>query len=545
MRYFRSTRFVLVFALSFLPVMAGAEQFRIAGTVVSATTGAPLARARVTIADTANREDFESVVTSEDGRFAFNQLPRGKFSLHGAKRGFIAADYMAHEQFSTAIPTGVGFDTEHLVLQLAPFAILSGKVLDESGDPVRHASVSIYRENRGIGESQIMRHRVANTDDQGFYEFNGLDSGTYFVSVEAKPWYAVHPATFRRPEAETGPSAVDPSLDVAYPVTYYANATEPDEATPIPLRGGDHTEIDFHLNPVPALHIQVRAFGDNERGFTLPMLERPSFDSTENVEAASFENISGGLFEMTGIPPGHYVVHTPGRMRGQPLPAGEMDVELNQNSENLDVSAGTPGSSLKASIQVVGESTLPQNFTIALRNSKMHVVGAQEVNSKGEVDFGDIAPGRYEVLAVSPGKRYSVARISSAGNESEGHFLNVAPGSSLSVSVSLVAGTAQVDGYAERAGKPVAGVMVVLAPNDPESNRQLFRRDQSDLDGSFTLRNVIPASYSVCAIENGWDLDWAKPAVIAHYCEHGRKMIVPSGATGAVHLPNSIEVQSR
>src|SRR5271154_5791071 len=83
-----------------------------------------------------------SGITSEDGRFEFTQLPAGKYALQGAKRGFIEAGYDQHEQFSTAIVTGAGLDTEHLMLRLSPFAVLSGKVFDEAGDPVRQAMVS-------------------------------------------------------------------------------------------------------------------------------------------------------------------------------------------------------------------------------------------------------------------------------------------------------------------------------------------------------------------------------------------------------------------
>ena len=83
-----------------------------------------------------------------------------------------------------------------------------------------------------------------------------------------------------------------------------------------------------------------------------------------------------------------------------------------------------------------------------------------------------------------------------------------------------------VEGFAKRSGKGVQGAMVVLVPKDPESNHELFRRDQSDLDGSFSLQSAIPGSYTIIALENAWDLDWAKPAVLARYCQHGRIIIV-------------------
>jgi hypothetical protein len=69
--------------------------------------------------------------------------------------------------------------------------------------------------------------------------------------------------------------------------------------------------------------------------------------------------------------------------------------------------------------------------------------------------------------------------------------------------------------------------MIVMVPKDPDSNGELFRRDQSDLDGSFSLGTVIPFEYTIVAIENGWDLNWSQPGVIAHYLKTGRKVVVP------------------
>ena len=169
--------------------------FRIAGTVVNAIGGSPLARARVTIVDARNRKNMQSLITSDDGRFDFKQVGAGKYSLQGAKRGFIPGLYDEHEQFSTAIVTGAGLDTENLLLRLAPSAVLSGKILDELGDPVREATVSLYREDRQAGVGRIGKFRVTTTDDQGTYEFAGLDAGSYFISATAKPWYALHPVS--------------------------------------------------------------------------------------------------------------------------------------------------------------------------------------------------------------------------------------------------------------------------------------------------------------------------------------------------------------
>jgi Carboxypeptidase regulatory-like domain len=512
---------------------------RIAGTIVNALGGNPLTRARVSIVDARNPQNRQSMITAEDGRFEFKQLNPGKYGLQGAKRGFIPAAYDEHEGFSTAIVTGTGLDTEHLVLRLSPSAVLSGKILDESGEPVRHASVSLFREDRQVGVGRIIRSRMARTDDQGAYEFAQLDAGSYFISATAQPWYALHPRS--QPDAENLPTSVDQSLDAAYPVTYYGDSTEPDDATPIPIRGGDHLQADIHLNPVAALHLLYHPPGNGEQGFRMPMLQKPSFDGMERVQTGGMQPVSPGVFEITGIAPGRYSVRDPGAGQGNE----DNEINLTTNGQELDMPTAQSAATVKATVQILGEATLPQQIEIALRNSKMRIVSWQEMDKKGEVEFQDLAPGKYDVLAGSRPKAYSVVQISSDSGAIAGHTLNVTAGSSITVTLSLVGGGTNVEGFAKRSGKATAGAMVVLVPKHPDANRELFRRDQSDQDGSFSLRSVIPGTYTIIAIENGWDLDWSRPGIIAHYAKQAQTVTVTEHSPTSLHLVDPVEVQPR
>ncbi len=502
--------------------------FRVAGIVVNSIGGHPLAGARVEVADTKNRQSVQSVVTSDDGRFSF-QVRAGKYSLEGAKRGFISAYYNQHQQFSTAIVTGAGFDTENLVLQLAPHAVLSGKVLDESGTPVRHATVTVYRESRQSGVSVIRAFRQATTDDQG----------TYFVSAKANPWYAVHPVSGQQGEGAL-PYAVDSSLDVAYQTTYYGDATGADDALPIPIRGGDRVEADIHLTPVPALHLLVHVEGNGTHGFNLPTFQHPAFDGTDDVQASGSRMVSQGIFEMTGIPAGRYSVETfsPDGQVKEPT-----EIDLTSNAQELDISSGVPTSTVKAAVRVAGDATIPSGLVMALRNSKGRVAAQSNVDAHGELTFPNVVGGQYTLLAGTPAKPYLV-KIASA-NGASARTLNVPSGSSIDVSLVLIGGEVTVEGIAKQAGKPVSGAMVVLVPRDPELNHELFRRDQSDQDGTFSLLGVVPGTYTVISIENGWDLDWAKPAVIAQYTKRGQSITVGSRANGAMQLPDPVEVQPK
>ena len=530
------------------PATSGGN-YRIAGTVVSKLDGHSLARARITVRDTKDPQKFESLVTAEDGKFEFTGVPAGKYDLHGAKRGFIRASYDQHERFSTAIVTGAGLDTEDLVLRLAPTAIISGKVLDESGDPLRNATVTLYYDDHSSGVNQIRQYHLAQTDDQGSYEIPGIMPGTYFLSANARPWYAVHPNS-NPPDApannkpagtaSTDASSFDRSLDVAYPLTYYSDVTDADSATPIPIGGGERLQIEVHLNPVPSLRLLFRVPDKGEKERIFPGIEQPAFDGSTFLQHDGIRMLSPGLFEVTGVPAGRYNVGLSGsgvalRMKG---------VDFTKDGEEIDTSMAEALSTVKISVQASGEATLPPHLMVGLRSTSRAFTGVP-LNPKGEAELTQIAAGRYDVQVWDGGKLYSITHISAEGAEVSGRSLTVAAGSSPAVSLTVVGGSINVEGKAQRAGKPFAGAMVVLVPRDPEGNRSLFRRDQSDLDGSFNLQNVVPGSYIVLALENGWDLDWSQPGVIAAYVNRGRTIEVGNHFGRSVKLPDAVEVQSK
>jgi hypothetical protein len=507
---------------------------RVAGKVVSKVDGHPLARARIFIRPARDRQKFQSMVTSDDGKFEFSGLPAGKYSLEGTKRGYISAGYDQHDQFSTAIVTGAGIDTEGLLFGLAPAAVITGKVLDEAGDPVRRAMVIGYYDDHSGGVDKIHQFRNAQTDDQGVYEITPLMPGTYFLSATASPWYAVHS------NAELASAGPDSSLDVAYPVTYYADVTDADSATPIPVRGGERIQVDIHLNPVPALHLFFHVPGNGKNGFTYPQLEQPAFEGSTVVQSSGSEMLSPGVVEIMGIPAGRYNI----LMGGAGASLQMNGVDLSRDGEEVDTSAAEAPSSIKVSVRALGEATLPARLSVGLR-SGTRVFAWRPVDPKGEVASQQIAAGRYEVLVGGAEKPYSIRHIAAEGAEISGHTLTVPAAASLSISLTLVGGSTEIQGTVKRAGKAFAGAMVLLVPKNPEVDRDLFRRDQSDLDGTFSLRGVIPGSYRVLAIENGWDLDWSQPGVIAAYLKHGRPIEIGHQGRRPIHLAEAIDVQSK
>jgi protocatechuate 3,4-dioxygenase beta subunit len=524
---------------------SAAGEYRIAGTVVSKSDGHPLERVAVAVIDVKNRKNVRVMITSEDGRFLFQGLTAGKYSLEGRRKGYIDAAYDSHEQYSTAIVTGADFDTEHLILRLPPAGVIAGKVLDESGEPVRHAAVAVYYDDHSSGIAQVGQIRRAQTDDQGDYEVTPLVPGTYFVSASATPWYAVHPNSQLEPDSQleqpgASPVSVDRSLDVTYPLTYYGDETEPENASPIPIRGDDHVTADIHLSPAPALTLRFHVPENAQNGFQLPQLQQTGFDGrTTYVQGTGFRTVSPGVMEITGIPVGKYNV----RLNGEGSGAQMSNLDLNKEGQELDLSSAEALSSVKITVNLSGD--MPHRSVVALRSGRRQVVAWQQVDAKGEAELQQVPAGVYDVLAWNFGKPYSIDRMTVDGAQVQDQKVKVAGGSSPSISLTLIEGSVQVQGVVKRAGKRAAGAMVVLVPKDPELNRDRFRRDQSDLDGTFSLPGVVPGSYTVLAIDNGWELDWSQPVVIAAYLKHGRSVEIANQSGRTVDLGEPIEVQSK
>jgi hypothetical protein len=251
--------------------------------------------------------------------------------------------------------------------------------------------------------------------------------------------------------------------------------------------------------------------------------------------------VSPGLMEITGVPEGKYNV----RIDGKGFTAQMSGLELVSEGQELDLSSAEALSNVKISVRVSGEAKATHRGVVALQPEHKPIVAVQQVNEKGEAELQQVPAGVYDVETWNFGNAYAVDQMTVNGVSVKGHRVAIAAGSSPSISIALVPGDAQVNGIVHRGGKGVAGAMIVLVPKDPNLHRDLFRRDQSDLDGTFSLQRVVPGSYTVLAIDDGWDLDWSEPAVIAAYLKGGRAINIADQSARLVDLGAPIEVQSR
>lgn len=527
---------------------AGSGSHTISGFVLSAATGSPLDRAEVTLSTPGPRgTQVAAVMTGEDGSFRFDSLQSGKYQLQASRRGYITAGYQEHEGFFTAVVVGTDLDTQGLRMRLYPDAIIGGVVTNEVGEPVGGASVALFRQDQTTGEQRILASGTDTTDDTGIYEFARLRPGTYFLSVTATPWYSFHPRPKTDDNGDPLPTDQQPpnTLDVAYPVIFYANATDSSAATPIPLTAGDHLQINFSLHAVPSLHIQVRLSGDSTRGLPPPQFAQDVFGTEQFVAMSGMTMTTGKNGQMVadigGLPPGHYVVRQFGNGRGDSR-ASSVDLTSDQTFDLASLGGSTP---VSGKLAMASGEKLPDRLSILLVPQQgRQFTGGTRVSQDGSFELPSVTEGTYQVQVNAPGSGdLSVVQMAVSGAEFQGNHLTVGSDPVL-LAATIAKGVANITGYAKHGGKGVGGVMILLVPRDPNANRDLFRRDQSNSDGSFSLSRVVPGEYTLVAIEDGWDLDWARPEVDARYLAGGQKLEITADRKN-VDLPAPVEVQPR
>ena len=156
----------------------------IAGTVTTEGTGAPVRRARVTLSG-AELRGGRSTVTTDEGVFTFAALPVGRFTLTASKAGYVDMPYGAKRpgRPGTPIQLAAGQKLENAGVVLPRGSVVTGIVVDDSGEPAPGTQVRVMRYVMRTGEKTLQQAGQDQTDDRGIYRIYGLQPGDYLVSA--------------------------------------------------------------------------------------------------------------------------------------------------------------------------------------------------------------------------------------------------------------------------------------------------------------------------------------------------------------------------
>jgi hypothetical protein len=520
--------------------------FLIAGVVVNALTGQAVPAAAVAIAPVQQGKDrgiSKSMVTGADGRFSFSGLSGGKYSLMAEARGFSLQYFDHHDPFATAIAVGPDRDTEPVVFRLQADASLEGDVTDDNNDPVQNAQVRLFQTTTENGEPETRPVTQTHTNDLGHYRIGHLSPGAYYLAVSARPWYAqnFNPSTRGNNSGADPRAALDAAaLDVTYPLTFYPGTTDSADATPLQLTPGERETADVTLHAVPSLHLRIYTAPAESgipnpagsRAMVFPRISRRIFGGyLDPVFNAPSSWVAPGVVEISALAPGRYMVEVPpstglnGKSGGR---TWYREIDLAGDME-ISASDGPGFATVAGTVFFQGVPRVPSHSSVRLSNPDTGETFRSDITDKGQFDFSadDIRPGRY-IVGLEDVNGFFLERLSASGAKLAGRTLEITGASSVRINALAARGAARVDGTALHDDQPYAGAMIVLVPQDAANNAPLFRRDQSDSDGTFTLRDVVPGQYMVIAIANGWELEWANPAALQPYLKQGGRVEVPA-----------------
>ncbi len=526
---------------------------RAAGTVTSTRDGHGVPHALVTLSPVVTgtaREPASSTLTDNEGHFRFDAVPAGKYHLQASATGYTPSAYQEHGTFSTALVLGRGFSVDHLDLKLTPTALLHGHIVDSNGDPAQRAQISVYRERTPTDQAgtmeRLLRVRDVQTDDDGLWEIGDLQPGRFYIAVTGTPWYAVHP----RPESSNNYQSfrqnIDPALDVAYPTTFYPHAPSEREATPIELHGGDQVAANLTLQTVHAVSITLQVSSPEPTPPLFPPQLVHSVFGEVHFSGAAVERDNDG-WHLTGIAPGEYILQQM-RQRTTMQPSGQQ-ITVGASPLTLTLRADPDNVKLTVRPHLLSGGAVPANLQINLRAVGSEGVLSQAVNEKSEkptAEFTGVPVGEYRVEAFSPNARpLHIASLTVAGQPAADGRLHLTTGGEVAVDLTLQTGSRILNGVASRDGKPTGGAMVVLVPAGADTASALFRRDQSDMDGTFTLSNVVPGNYLLLALEDAWQMRWTDLPTLTPYLNRAIPVSVDGTGSGKVDIPEKIPIQPR
>lgn len=288
----------------------------IRGRVVRADTSEPLRRVQIRIDEWSAKDQSgpTSTMTDAQGRYELTQLPAGTYHLKATRGGYVEMAYGQRRPFERGRPVEVaeGAVLEHIDFAMAPGGVVTGRVVDEMGEAVAQASVSLARRRYVDGERQLVSHSGSSTDDRGEFRIFGVPPGEYVMV-----------ARFEMMDF----GARD---RVRYVPTYYPGTAVASEAQRITVAAGQEASgivIPLARAATTTIRGSVRASGQTPVGPFTFITAREIGGATAEGHTAMATVASDGSFNIAGLLPGTYLVEARSMSEEKEFAAREVVVD--------------------------------------------------------------------------------------------------------------------------------------------------------------------------------------------------------------------------
>ncbi len=158
----------------------------IRGVVVDAATGQPLPRAQVNLVGRSGRAGGDSARTDAQGAFEFTKLPEGRYTLSVNRVLYTAATYPEPAPGSVRgknLQVTEGQELERVLIPLHRTSAISGRVVDQFGDPVPNARIETICQREGDRRKRLMQSGGGMTNDIGEFRVARLQPGRCYLMV--------------------------------------------------------------------------------------------------------------------------------------------------------------------------------------------------------------------------------------------------------------------------------------------------------------------------------------------------------------------------
>ena len=463
----------------------------VSGTVFVTGTGQPARRARVMLNATEGARS-RTMVADENGRFAFEGVVAGRYTLSASKTGHVGVTFGQTQPGRPGTPIQLR-DGEKFAadLQLPRGSVITGTVVDEFGEPTPGIQVRVLRAVVQAGRALRQQSGTGSTDDRGIYRIFGLQPGTYIVSAIPRntgpgpdmPRLQAELEAVRERMALAGaeigaasPLAIRAGLlegqmpaaeeqGTGYAPVFYPGTTSANEAAPIALGvGEERASVDFQLQRIPLAVVEgVVVNSTGTPGLDIQLTLTSSGQALPWIGSGNARADAEGRFRLTNVAPGNYKLLALGRAGsiefsvaggpgpfagrggrgrgGQPPPLrfwGSVDVPVDgRNLSNVVVTL-QPGLTVSGRIVFDGATAPPADLTrLRVTLSPSDPAAARElappaagtVDASGKFTIHSVVPGVYRLNAAGAGGGWTLESSVVDGRDSLDFPFEVKPGS--------------------------------------------------------------------------------------------------------------------
>lgn len=155
--------------LLLIPVAAAAQNASFKGVTVNTTDGQPLAGVHVQLlpAPSDGSGEIYGAMSNRAGQFSMANLPPGAYFMRCDRNGFVLAHSGGARKASGSVALKPGENITDFKIEMAPQAVIAGRVLDQYGDPMQYVRVQISPAAQTDGSFAEGGATAAATNDRG------------------------------------------------------------------------------------------------------------------------------------------------------------------------------------------------------------------------------------------------------------------------------------------------------------------------------------------------------------------------------------------